>query len=499
MSNFRPALGALIILFGVLTTSAAQTPSGGDPKILLDDSAIRQAALKRAFEAFRQKLALLAGRLENSASEQDRDRVAALRRALKLAGERGVEGRFETLLRDLTARGADRNLDLLSQIVRDNKELRQDLRAILKLLTEDDRDKRLAQRREDAGRLLDRLKELRARQARLQALSDRGKHDGKDLARQQEKLTQQTREVLPPKNDAKTPAELVRKPVEQAVGEQQKAEGQLSKAQMDAAGGSQGRAVSRLDEAIRMLEDDLRQTRQEERERALASLLARCRKMLAWQKEIRTGTAEIERDLFRAPDGKPTVNHSARANKLADTQDESLKEADATLKVLREEGTAVAFVEVFEQLRNDMTTVRFRLSRTDVSTLTQAIEDDLIETLEEMIRALEKAIRDKPQEEPPSPGGDGPSPDRKPKLVNLLQQLKMIHAMQRRVHDRTELYGKLYPGEQAPPAEGEVNAEQRRQYERISKELKDLAGRQERIGKVTREIGKQPERAGPTE
>ena len=64
----------------------------------------------------------------------------------------------------------------------------------------------------------------------------------------------------------------------------------------------------------------------------------------------------------------------------------------------------------------------------------------------------------------------------------------MIYAMQRRVNARTELYGKQYKGEQAPPPDVAKNVKEREHYEMIQRELKDLAGRQEKIGRVTRDI-----------
>src|SRR5262249_12569247 len=76
----------------------------------------------------------------------------------------------------------------------------------------------------------------------------------------------------------------------------------------------------------------------------------------------------------------------------------------------------------------------------------------------------------------------------KPKLVSALQQLKMILAMQRRVHNRTELYGKRYKGEQAPSPAAASNDKERQKLERIDKDLRDLAGRQGRLGKITREV-----------
>jgi hypothetical protein len=496
MSMVRHVLAALAVATALAALGSAADPSKregppakqGDPKILIENAGINQARLHRAFEAFRQKLAVLAGRLEVSTSTKDRDRAKSLRRALAFVGERGVEGKFESLIRNLTRKDADRDLDVLARVIQDNKELRRDLQKLIALMTEDDGDKRLAKRREDAMALLARLKEVRDKQARLQALGERGKHEGKELAKKQEKVTKETKDVLPPPDKDETkPAEIVRKPVEDAVKAQMKAEGQLSKNNLDGGGMAQGQAISKLDEAIKKLEEVVKQTRKEERERALANLLMLAKRMLALQIEIRDGTVQIDREIAKTADKKPTLVHAARANRLNDKQDESLKDAEKALKLVKEEGTAVAFAEIFEQVAKDMEWIRAYLARVDVGALTQTVENDVIDTLKDIIRALERAQK----EEDPSPAMPAQGQSGKPKLVNRLQQLKMIMAMQRRINNRTEMYGKRYRGEQAPAVEVAVNDAEKQRFSAILKELRDLAGRQDRLGKVTREIGKQ--------
>jgi hypothetical protein len=131
-----------------------------------------------------------------------------------------------------------------------------------------------------------------------------------------------------------------------------------------------------------------------------------------------------------------------------------------------------------------METVAARLRKTDTGIVTVTIEDQIIDTLKEMIEALKKAQADNKKK---SQGGGGgqPPPDR---LLDLLAELKMIRSMQKRVNARTELYGKQYAGEQAPPPEQGSNSEEKERYERIQTELKDLSKRQQKIGKVTHDI-----------
>jgi hypothetical protein len=102
-----------------------------------------------------------------------------------------------------------------------------------------------------------------------------------------------------------------------------------------------------------------------------------------------------------------------------------------------------------------------------------------------MVAALKKAAAEPPPPSGMPPGHPGPSPERVP-LVELLQQLKMLQAMQRRVNGRTELYASRYTGEQAPKPESALDARERRRLEQVRKELGDLSARQSSLEKVTR-------------
>ena len=147
----------------------------------------------------------------------------------------------------------------------------------------------------------------------------------------------------------------------------------------------------------------------------------------------------------------------------------------------------MAFYEVFTQVQGDMELVATRLRKTDTGVVTVTIENQIIETLQEMIDALKKAQADnKNKSKPGQPGQSGPPPDQK--LLDLLAELKMIRSMQKRVNSRTELYGKQYAGEQAPLPESGSSETERERYERIQAEMKDLAKRQKTIGKVTHDI-----------
>ncbi|HZV06873.1 MAG TPA: hypothetical protein VE999_17450 [Gemmataceae bacterium] len=276
----------------------------------------------------------------------------------------------------------------------------------------------------------------------------------------------------------------IKKQIEDAEKYQHRAEDNLRKDNRKDAPEDEQAALDKLNQAKKALEDLLRQLREEEIERLLARLEARCRRMLALQIGVRDDTVALDKVIKSNPNSAASRVDQQASLVLSDREEEIVKEARAGLALLEEEGSAVAFAEVFSQVKGDMETVAARLRKTDTGVVTVAIEDQIIDTLKEMIEALKKAQADSKKKS--QGGGSGmPQPDR---LLDLLAELKMIRSMQKRVNARTELYGKQYAGEQAPPPEQGSNNEERERYERIQTELKDLSKRQQKIGKVTHDI-----------
>jgi hypothetical protein len=136
-----------------------------------------------------------------------------------------------------------------------------------------------------------------------------------------------------------------------------------------------------------------------------------------------------------------------------------------------------------------MINVARRLRATDVSTFTQRMENDIIATLQEMIEALKKARQDNQNRKPPQPGQQGGGQGNQ-KLIELLQELKMIRSLQIRVNKRTEDYAHEYQGEQAPSPNVARSPEEREKIERVQKELKNLSDRQKKIGEITDNLRK---------
>lgn len=272
-----------------------------------------------------------------------------------------------------------------------------------------------------------------------------------------------------------------KKQVEDAEYKMKQAEENIAKQKNREASEDQGKAIDNLEKAKKKLEDLLRQIREEELERLLAALQARCEKMLVLQVKVQVGTEGIYKVVEGLADKKPNRQNQQDSLKLSDGEKEIVIEATKAIELLEAEGSAVAFPEVFQQVRQDMMHVQRRLEVTDVGLVTQAIEKDIVETLKEMIDALKKARQELDQKKgPPPPPSSGQPPPQDQKLLDQIAELKMIRSMQLRVNARTETYGKMYV-----PREGEQTTDPA-----IRRELSNLSERQERIFDITNRIAK---------
>jgi hypothetical protein len=117
-------------------------------------------------------------------------------------------------------------------------------------------------------------------------------------------------------------------------------------------------------------------------------LQGRCYIMRRMQIQVYNGTRGLARRIEANAGKKPSRANQKEALALADEQLKVVHEADQAIRMLKAEGSAVAFHEVFFQVRDDMKNVEKRLWVTDVGKINQAIQLDIIETLDEMVKAL---------------------------------------------------------------------------------------------------------------
>jgi hypothetical protein len=517
-----------ILAFGwVLVVRADDPPKPDDsakPKddkssdVIKKESQENQQMLERRFKDFEQSLLRLAQRLEKSSKPEDRQRAETLKKAIALVGDQGVDLKFKTLIEILQKPSTSLSLTEIKEAMDQNKMLAEDIRAILALLMADNRDDQLKNEIKRLMELIKQLDKVIREQKLARAKTEGGKLDKEALGKEQKKVSDDTEKIAkamnkdgdgkgdskgkgepkdgkdgkgqggqgqegdknkdkpkdsPPQDNPNQPdGSPGKKQVQDANQYQRQAEDQIKKEDKDDASKKQSQAIAKLEEARRKLEEILRQLREEEIERLLAKLEQRCRFMLQIQIEVYDGTVRVDKAIGTNPDKKASRAEEQRALQLSDREEVIVVEANKAIQILEAEGTAVAFPQMFEQVRDDAKNVARRLGKADVGTVTQVIEQDIIAALKDMIEALKKA-----QQDLKSQGQGQPGQPQNQKLIDLLAELKMIRAMQVRVNSRTKVYGQKYAGEQA----GEPD---------IQKELEELAQRQLKIFDVTNNIAK---------
>jgi hypothetical protein len=272
-------------------------------------------------------------------------------------------------------------------------------------------------------------------------------------------------------NQQQDSSESARKRVQAAQEKMQAARQKLEKAQREGAVEDEEAAIRELEQAKAELEEILRQLREEELERMLAMLEARFRKMLQAQLEVYEGTKRVD----TTPEAERDRDDEIEAGRLSRKESQIVIEAENALAILREEGSAVAFPEAVEQMREDMELVVRRLAQADIGEVTQGIEEDIIAALEEMIEALAKAQQDMEKQKQQQQQQEGSPED--PPLIDTLAELKMIRSLQMRINTRTKRFARL--------VEGEVGQADKPE---LIEQLQRLAEREESVFRVTRDI-----------
>ncbi len=267
----------------------------------------------------------------------------------------------------------------------------------------------------------------------------------------------------------KTPG---RKQLEESRDAMQRAIEELKKQKRDDASKEQDEAIKKLMEAKEKIAEILRQLREEEQKLMLAALEARFKKMLAAQLMIYHDTVRLSK---AGESEKASVQ--ARAIKLSQVEQEILIEADKALILLKEEGSSIAFPESVAGIRQDVQSLVGWLRDAKVGELTQAVEKDVIEALEELIEALQKEMEKSDEDKKKQQQQQQQQQDQSQPLVDQLAELKMLRSLQLRVNRRTKQLSRTFEGEQATQEES-------------VQQLQQLSGRQARIQQATSDLVK---------
>jgi hypothetical protein len=277
----------------------------------------------------------------------------------------------------------------------------------------------------------------------------------------------------PPPGGPQGPKDQAQEDVQKAVPPQQEAEQDIRGGDNKQASKNQDKAIEQLEKALKELEKRLKQLREKELEKLLANLEERVGRMLRMQIEVKAATEIIDKAVQKnpGPNGKAQTAEIQKSQAEADKELAIIAEADKTLKLMEGEGSAVVFAGVLAQVRGDMVAVQRRLNEGRVERQTQIIEQDIIDQLTMMKEALKKAKQD--LKDPPKPGDpkdpNGKQPDKK--LIDLINELKLIKSLQEQVNKRTIGYSKDDPGEQAKDPLVQAELQQLAERQRVLQEM----------------------------
>lgn len=219
--------------------------------------------------------------------------------------------------------------------------------------------------------------------------------------------------------------------LQKAQGEMKGASKGLQEDKPQEAVEKQDKAIEQLEEAQKALEEELNKLRKEERGEMLRDLEVRFREMLSKQRAINDATVVLDdfgKSNFKREHKLQIADLSAQENKLS-------QQAATCLHILEEDATTVIFPHVVEQVSQDMANVAGRLAELKVGSLTQAIEQEIVETLEQLLGAIQQMQQENEQGDSQQ-GKQGSNEDQS--LLPTSAELKLLRASQFRVNTRTD-------------------------------------------------------------
>ena len=170
---------------------------------------------------------------------------------------------------------------------------------------------------------------------------------------------------------------------------------------------------------------------------------------------------------------EPTL--SVEAVRLSGRENEVYMEGTKALLLLQEDGTAVAMTEALASAVEDIEGVIELFNKANVGVSNQTRQENIIATLEELLEAVKRELKDMEDKEQQSQDGESPSGEMIEALVDQLSELKMIRSMQMRINKTTQRCQKLITGAAAEDPE-------------VINVLNELSVREERLRQILHDI-----------
>ncbi|MCK5113531.1 MAG: DUF4175 family protein [Phycisphaerae bacterium] len=244
----------------------------------------------------------------------------------------------------------------------------------------------------------------------------------------------------------------------------------LSSGKCGGANSDQKKTIEELKKAMSQLDEEIEELERLSKMEKLASIEEQLEKVLTDQKEC---TQKTQRVYTLRAKTKPHYNRQATQTILeVSKQENSLsKDVGAIRRLLVKEGTTVVFPEVLDDIVKDMQSVSKRLEATDPGKLTQAMQKDIEETIQELLDAVRKELSKGPGRKK---GGGACKGGGKSPLVPPLAELRMLRLKMKRVNRGTKRLEKMKTSKMITEPEAKI---QHAKLAERHKKVLELAGK----------------------
>lgn len=396
-------------------------------------------------------------RVAEAAEESDDARAEQVRTAIRKAQEFGVEDRLEAVVGLLE----DQRLAAAAE---GQQEVADRLEELLRVMLEDPREARLAEERRRLERLAREVRELAENQRTLRRASMRGADPSQcqrqaRLADQAERAAESAEGIEAASPEAPSLEERL-----QEASESMRAAAEMlgDDAKQEDATEQQLEAQRGLEAALRDIEESLRQLREEEQQRRLAGLADRLKGMHRGESELLTDTEETG-----SLDGLSSRDAEVRVVALAQRQATLAREANRAARLVEADGASLVYADALRQVEQDMRVVEGRLEGHDVSESTRLLERGVVDSLAEMIDAVDESLADMDHQR--QSGQQGTMSEMERRLLARLAELRMLRTVQSRLRRQTILWDEIIR------REGAVTDEARAEIERLAEQQRRLS------------------------
>ncbi len=263
--------------------------------------------------------------------------------------------------------------------------------------------------------------------------------DFQELARAQADTSDKTGDLL---NDMKENRPDASEPtpgqdnVETGKAQMDAATQDLEQRNPAAAKANQEKAINQLEQAKSKIQQQIDQLKAELQRQKLADLEKKLEAMLAQQQAVNRKTLE----LHGIPQEQWRRREQLQAREQSQNQRLLGESAQVCLEILLEDGTTTVLPQLLEHLRDDMFAVSGRLADSRVGLITQAAQEEIVVTLEEILDTIEQSRQQtntsqSAQQSPPASGD--------PPLLPTSAELKLLADLQQRVFRQTKAHDRV--------------------------------------------------------